>query len=102
MTRAIEDASRFAVTGLIVNSHLIDETTPDAVLAGWELARAVSDRIGAPIRLVAMMARLADEPALAVIDAPILRLRRHMLPPWLAAPGTPRSRSGVLHGQNRH
>jgi hypothetical protein len=85
MRRAIETSSRFSVTGWIVNSHLIDETTTDAVLDGWRLAQAVSAETGVPIRLVAVMDTLADAPELAVIGAPILRLTRHMLPPWLTA-----------------
>lgn len=83
MRRAIESASRFSVTGWLVNSHLIDETTPECVLDGWRLAQAVSEETGVPIRLVAVMDELADAPDLAVIDAPVLRLTRHMLPPWL-------------------
>jgi hypothetical protein len=71
------------VTGLIANSHLIDETTPEAVMEGWRLAREVSRETGLPVRAVAVMGALADAAELAEIDAPILRLERHMLPPWL-------------------
>jgi hypothetical protein len=90
MMRAVESASRWKVTGLLVNSHLIDETTVDTVLDGWGLAQAVRARTGLPIRLVAAMAHLADAPELAVVDAPILKLHRHMLPPWLQATTTAR------------
>jgi hypothetical protein len=83
MQRAIEAASRWKITGLIVNSHLIDETTADAVLEGWQMAQAMSARTGLPIRFVAVMDSLAGAPELTAIGAPILRLRRHMLPPWL-------------------
>jgi hypothetical protein len=86
MMRAVEEASRWRMTGLLVNSHLIDETTVDTVLEGWRLAEAVRAETGLPIKLVAAMDRLADAPELAAIDAPLLRLERHMLPPWLAAP----------------
>jgi hypothetical protein len=103
MRRAIEQASRWRVTGLLVNTHLVDATTAETVLDGWQLARAVSGETGVPIRLVAVMAPLAGQAELAVIDAPVLTLRRHMLPPWLA----PRSLSihqlaGDPHGQNRN
>jgi RecA/RadA recombinase len=90
MRRAIEGASRFGVTGIVVNSHLIDETSATAVLDGWELASAVSIHSGLPIRLVAVMAALAGAPELDVIDAPILRLQRHMLPPWLGTGEEPK------------
>lgn len=103
MRRAIEHASRWHVTGLLVNTHLVDATTTDTVLDGWQLARAVSGETGLPIRFVAVMAPLADRAELAAIDAPVLRLHRHMLPPWLA----PRAVSfgqlaGDPHGQNRN
>jgi hypothetical protein len=82
MRRAIEKASRFSVTGWLVNTHLIEETTPQAVLDGWHLAQAVRAETGLPIRLVAIMDALADAPELSEIDAPILRLTRLMTPPW--------------------
>jgi hypothetical protein len=99
MRAAIEHASRWRVTGLVVNTHLIDETTPAVVLEGWHLARGVRDRTGLPVRAVGVMAALAGAPALAGIDAPILVLDRHMRPPWLAEQTrVPRSE----HEQNRH
>ena len=97
MRRMIEDSSRWTVTGLIVNSHLIDETTVDVVMDGWRLAEAVRARTGLPIRFVAAMEHLAEAPALRDIDAPILRLRRHMLPPWLTA----RLTTGPATGEGR-
>jgi hypothetical protein len=84
MQRDIENASRLRVTGLLANSHLIDETTPETVLAGWRLAQEVAQRSDLPIRAVAMLERLAGAPELAdAIDAPVLSLRRTMVPPWL-------------------
>ncbi len=82
MRDAIQKASRFTVTGWLVNSHLIDQTTPDTILEGWRLAQDVSNETGLPIRLVAVMDELADAPELQIIDAPILRLTRLMTPPW--------------------
>ncbi|TAK15885.1 MAG: cobalamin biosynthesis protein CbiA [Acidobacteria bacterium] len=82
MRQSIEQASRFKVTGWLVNSHLIDQTTPDTVLEGWRLGQTVSAATGLPIRLVAVMEELADAPALASIDAPVLRMHRLMTPPW--------------------
>jgi hypothetical protein len=96
MRQALESASRFAVTGLVANAHLIDQTTPDVVLEGWRLARAVSSRTGLPVRAVAVMGALASAPELSGIDAPILRLERRMLPPWLQV----EEPEGVLHGPN--
>jgi hypothetical protein len=83
MLRELEMASRLRVTGLLVNSHLIEQTTLEVVLEGWNLAREVAEKSGLPLRCVAAMEPLADAPEIAGIDVPLLRLRRHMLPPWL-------------------
>ncbi|MHC5209571.1 MAG: cobalamin biosynthesis protein CbiA [Planctomycetota bacterium] len=89
MRASIEAASRLAVTGLLVNSHLGDETTPEVVLEGWRLGREVSDAFELPLRCVAVMDEVADADALAAIDVPLLRLQRHLLPPWLVARDEP-------------
>lgn len=83
MRRSIEAASRLAITGFLVNSHLIDQTSDETVLDGWRLANIVSARTGLPIRAVAVMSELIDRPALAQIAAPLLTLERCMLPPWV-------------------
>jgi len=81
--QAMEASSRLKTTGLLVNTHLCEETTPEIVLEGWHLAREVSVKRGVPIRAVAVMEHLASSPHFESIDVPILRLRRRMLPPWL-------------------
>jgi hypothetical protein len=83
MQRALEASSRLEVTGLLANSHLIEETTPETVLEGWRLAHEVSRSNGLPVRGVAVIESLADAPELQEIDAPLLPLQRLMLPPWL-------------------
>jgi hypothetical protein len=83
MKRDIEAASRLKVTGFIANSHLVGETTVDVILEGWELARSLSEASGAPVEFVTAMGDLADDPALEAVGAPVLRLTRIMLPPWL-------------------
>jgi hypothetical protein len=101
MQRDIEHASRLRVTGLLINSHLIDETTPETVLAGWRLGREVAQRSGLPIRAVAMLERLAGAPPLVeAIDAPVLPLRRTMVPPWLAREAAARPGEDA-HGTHR-
>jgi hypothetical protein len=85
MQHAIEEASRLKVTGLLVNSHLIEHTTAQTVLEGWRMTLEVAQRSGRPVRCVAVMEEVAGDPALAEIDAPILRMQRHMLPPWISS-----------------
>ena len=84
MQHSIEGASRLAVTGYVANAHLIQDTTPETVLAGWRLARDLSAMTGKPVRAVAVMDEIADDPSLDEIEVPLLRMKRHMLPPWMA------------------
>lgn len=85
MQGELEAASRLRVTGLLANAHLIEHTTVDTVLEGWRLASAVREASGRPVRGVAVMRELADDPALDAVDAPLLVMERHMLPPWIQA-----------------
>jgi len=83
MKAGIEKTSRLEVTGLVVNSHLMHETTPEVILEGYQLARRVSEQSKIPIMFVTAMENLADAPELGEVEVPILRLRRYMLPPWI-------------------
>jgi len=82
MRAAIEQASRLRVTGLLVNTHLMDETTPAIVLEGYEIAMETARQAGIPVVCVCIMKELANQPDLKKIEAPLLVLERHMLPPW--------------------
>jgi len=83
MQRAVAGAARLAVTGLVANTHLIDETDASIVLEGTALARAVAERSGVPLRLVTAMREIAAQLSAEELGAPLLPLGRHMLPPWL-------------------
>jgi hypothetical protein len=100
MQAAIEKSSRLKVTGLLVNSHLIDQTVPGTVLEGWDLAKKIEAETALPIRCVAVMDELAEAPELSVIDAPVLRLQRHMLPPWLSEKKADGRKSDETEGQH--
>jgi hypothetical protein len=83
MMESIEKASRLKISGFVANSHLMEETTPEVILEGWKLAHAVAAQTGRPLKFVTAMEDLADALELRAIDVPVLRLHRHMLPPWL-------------------
>jgi hypothetical protein len=109
MLEEIERASRLKVTALLANAHLIEETTPATVRAGWRLAADVARHAALPLRFVAAMEEIATE--LADLDAPVLPMRRALLPPWLrpsnetplpAARPIPLGRpGGEIHGTHR-
>ena len=81
MQKAIETASRLQITGLLTNTHLIYETTPDTIIEGLQLTRDLIRANGLPIILVAAMAEFAAQ--LEPVLEPVLWLRRAMLPPWM-------------------
>jgi hypothetical protein len=78
----IEAASRLSVAGLVSNTHLMDETTPEQIYQGYELACEVSRRTGIPVRLVTVETSMAGTVDADRFECPLLPLRRVLLPPW--------------------
>lgn len=76
----IQDSARLPVTGLINNTHLCGRTEPKDVLAGAELARAVSAQTGIP--LVCHMAQKALLPLLPPLAEPVFPIQLYMTKPW--------------------
>ena len=78
----IERAGGLKFTGLISNSHLIEQTTITEVLHGVDLAKQVSEQSGLPVFFVS-----AVDGVLAQLDArqvpyPVLAINRSLLKPW--------------------
>lgn len=85
--REIEAASRLKVTGLVCNTHLMEETQVEMIQEGVALAEAVGAEIGATVRFVAAMDSLAEAYVRAMDGAPpypVLPMVRHMVPPWIS------------------
>lgn len=99
MLREVETAARLDVTGLVANTHLMEETTPDTVRAGIRAARELETATGLPIRFCAMQRPLAEAfgGAQAMVEQlPILAMERHIVPPFAARPLGARRRSSVV------
>jgi len=79
MLREIEAAARLPITGLVANTHLMEETTPEIVRSGLAAARELSATTGIPLRFCAVLKRFAD--AVRDEDCPLLLIERHVLPP---------------------
>lgn len=82
MVEGIARAARLPVTGLVSNTHLLDETTPDLVREGWALAVDTGRRLGIPVLAVCCDERL--RPALRddEFPCPLVGLRRLIHPPF--------------------
>ncbi len=76
----IQKASKLRVTGLVPNTHLMDETTMQMVNDGVQLAERVGQMLCVPVRMVAAMQWLKDK---LTLKHPVLEMRRLMVPPWL-------------------
>ena len=81
MAREIEAVGRLPVAGLISNTHLMDETTLEIILEGLKSARVTAELLGIPVAAVAASEDHAVE-LRAVIDEPVVALRRIVLPPF--------------------
>jgi hypothetical protein len=98
MLREVERASKLRVTGLVANTHLMQETTRDTVEAGLDLAHTVARETGLPVRFWAMLARLAETGAGPTNHhgLPWLPLTRQITTPLEVRPHGLRRRSSVV------
>jgi len=83
----LESAAGLKFGGLVSNTHLMDETSPDEIRRGYEFTKKVSAETGLPVVLVTAEPRLFDDGTNSGIraeefDCPLLPLYRFMLPPW--------------------
>jgi len=78
----IESTARLKFTGLISNTHMIDETTPEIVLEGYELAIEISRAKGLPLQFISARRRTLEGMDTSVFECPVLPMTRSMLKPW--------------------
>lgn len=80
MVQEIGRAARLPVTGLVSNTHLLDETTSDLVREGHALAAGAGRRVGIPVVAVCCEERLRAEFRDDEFPCPVLALRRLIHP----------------------
>ncbi|MBN2384741.1 cobalamin biosynthesis protein CbiA [bacterium] len=97
MIKEIEAASRLKVTGLISNTHLINETTLDIIREGFYLVKKVTEETGIPVKFVTADYSLQAQIQVHDFPVPVLFLERLMLKPWEVMSGLKikRTRSGL-------
>jgi hypothetical protein len=79
--RNIEAASGLAVTGLVSNTNMGAETTPDQVNAGLKIVREVSELTGLPLRWLVVPDWMFEE---FQTETPLLPLQLMTTYPWQA------------------
>jgi len=81
--REIEASTKLRVTGLICNTHLMDETDAATVRSGYAFGVAVAKRTGLRVELVAADRTIVEQIEPALLDhTAVLPIDRRMLPPW--------------------
>lgn len=83
--RQIEASARLAVTGLIGNANLIDETTPAVIIDGYAFLQEICAASGLPLVFVTVAEELLTEVDAAQFGCPVLTIRRQLVPPWKRA-----------------
>ncbi len=78
----IEMTAKLKFTGLIANSHMIDDTDEEILLEGYRLGRDVSAETGLPLAFLSAKRRVLERMDAGVFECPVLPLTRSMLKPW--------------------
>lgn len=84
--REIEAAGKIRITGLVSNTHLMEDTTVETVLKGVNLSRTLGSKMGIPLEFVCCPA-VKVKAVSARVPEEILPISRRMTPPWKAPEG---------------
>ena len=82
MVREIEAVGQLPVTGLISNTHLMDETTLDVVLDGYRMALETAGAAGVPLVAAMVSGDVAAEIDPESLECPVVTMRRIVRPPF--------------------
>ena len=82
MCRAIEEAARIPLTGIVSNTHLLGETTPADVTYGYEMSREVAALVGVDVKAVVVDEATRDLLPQGAFDCGVLTLRRLIRTPF--------------------
>jgi hypothetical protein len=82
MVREIEAVGRVPVSGLISNTHLMDETTPEVVLEGYHQAVETAHLAKVPLVAVTVAGELALVLRDEKLECPVVAMRRIVEPPF--------------------
>ncbi len=78
----IEQSSRLKVSGIVGNTHLMDETTKPMIEEAIEFTAQLAQAKSLPVAFIAVERALLSSNGFAACRFPILPIDRYMLPPW--------------------
>jgi hypothetical protein len=79
----IEAASSLKISGLVGNTHLMENTTVETIVDGYEFLNKVSESTEIPIRFITAHTSLYEKVLAKKLDVPLLPLDRILTPPWV-------------------
>jgi hypothetical protein len=82
MIREIEAVGRVPVSGLISNTHLMEETTPAVVIGGYRKAVETARLAELPLVAVTVTEDLAADLREEEFECPVVAMRRIVMPPF--------------------
>lgn len=80
--RRIEAAAKVPVSGIIGNANLIEETTVDDIMSGFEFTRQLADKGGLSLEFITADAQLLPKIDRRRVSCPVLPITRQLVPPW--------------------
>ncbi len=80
--KRVEGTSRLKFTGLISNTHMIEETDAGIVMEGYNHSKEISEKTGLPLAFVSAKRKVLEGLNMNEICCPILPLTRSLLKPW--------------------
>ena len=81
----IENSSKLKITGIVGNSNLIDETTPEHIYKGYNFIKDVSKATGLKIEFITASSHLIPELKIDQFTCPVLEINRKLTLPWKKA-----------------
>lgn len=78
----IEAKAKMAITGIVGNANLMEETTEAHILAGYEFSKQVATTGNIPLVFITTPAALLTRLSKQDIQCPVLPLKRQLVPPW--------------------
>lgn len=97
MLATIEKATHLNVTGLVANSNLGSETTPEIVKNGLDIIRTAAEELSVPVVGVGVRKDLVS--AVGDLKVPLFPITITLLPPWYTNPIITRDRRAVMAAQ---
>jgi hypothetical protein len=82
MLEEIRAGARLPIAGIVANTHLMDETTPDIIYEGFEVTSEFAKQAGLPVKYVVAKKNIAGVLDAARFPCPILEIETYIRPPF--------------------